>query len=130
MELTTLLLPLLVTNTLAATASYSPATSAADKMANTDICPSTPSTGQHPLSLIPDPLNSAPISPASIDTISQKLTAMERHFRALETPPYPTDGASLHAQLKITYEDMWRMWRNIDVAKNSGWNSEEARVLF
>jgi hypothetical protein len=124
MELTTLLLPFSVTNTFATTALYSHATSATGNIVNTDVCLSTPFAEQHPLSLVPDPLNSAPILPVYIDTISQELTAMERHFRALETLPYPTDGASLHAQLKIIYEGMCRMWRSIDVAKNS-WGTSE-----
>jgi hypothetical protein len=117
MKLTTVLLPLLATSMVATTTIPPPLSPSPSHTVDSSGVISTTQTHNPP----PNPHGfansdihaSVPIS-QQLTTISRKLAAMERQFRSLETPPYPADGASVHAQLENIYEGMWRIRRSID----------------
>jgi hypothetical protein len=117
MKLATVLLPLLATSTVATTTTPPLSPNPSHTVDSSGVISTTTQTHNPPPSphgfANPDIPVSVPIS-QQLTTISRKLAAMERQFRSLETPPYPTDGASVHAQLEKIYEGMWRIRRIID----------------
>jgi hypothetical protein len=118
MKLATLLLPLLATSTVATTITPPPLSPNPSRTVDSSGVISTTTQTHNPL---PSPhgfanadIHASVLISQQLTTISRKLAAMERQFRSLETPPYPTDGASVHAQLENIYEGMWRIRRSID----------------